>query len=138
MSATNLVREEWLDVDPATFNPRQVALLKLVAEKPQVERIFVNPAIKKAICRDARGDRAWLSKIRPMYGHNYHFHIRLSCPAGEESCRAQEPPPQGDGCDKSLDWWFTDEALHPKPVPPSKPVTLAQLPPACRAVLNAR
>jgi penicillin-insensitive murein DD-endopeptidase len=138
MSATNLVREDWLDIDPTTFNPRQIALLKLVAQKNEVERIFVNPAIKKAICRDVRGDRAWLSKIRPIYGHNYHFHIRLSCPSGEEACRAQEPPPQGDGCDKTLDWWFTEEAMNPKPAPPAKPVTLAQLPPACRAVLEAK
>ena len=55
-------------------------------------RIFVNPAIKRALCRDAGADRAWLSKIRPMFGHNYHFHIRLSCPTGEEGCADQEPP----------------------------------------------
>ena len=141
MSATNLVREDGLDIDPTTFNPRQIALLKLVAEKPAVERVFVNPAIKKAICRDVQGDRSWLSKIRPIYGHHYHFHIRLACPSGQDSCRPQEPPPQGDGCDKTLDWWFTDEALHPKPVPPekqAKPVTLAQLPSVCRVVLQAR
>ena len=141
MSATNLVREDRLDIDPAIFNSRHIGLLKLVAQKPEVERVFVNPAIKKAMCRDVRGERAWLGKIRPIYGHNYHFHIRLSCPAGEEMCRPQDPPPQGDGCDKTLDWWFTDEALNPKPVPPekqAKPVTLAQLPAACRAVLDAR
>lgn len=141
LSATNLVRDDWLDVEPQLFGAQQIAMLKYVAQQREVERVFVNPAIKKAICRDARGDRSWLGKIRPMYGHNYHFHIRLSCPAGEETCRAQEPPPQSDGCDKSLDWWFTDEAMHPKPVPPEKqpkPVTLAQLPNACRAVLQAK
>ncbi len=140
-SATNLVREDWLDVEPQLFGPRHIALLKHVAQQGEVERVFVNPAIKKAICRDARGDRSWLGKIRPIYGHNYHFHIRLACPAGDQSCRAQEPPPQSEGCDKTLDWWFTDEAMHPKPVPPEKqpkPVTLAQLPGACRAVLEAK
>ncbi len=140
-SATNLVREDWLEVEPQLFGSRHIALLKYVAQQSEVERIFVNPAIKKAICHDARGDRSWLGKIRPFYGHNYHFHIRLACPAGEESCRAQEPPPKSDGCDKTLDWWFTDEVLHPKPVPTekqAKPVTLAQLPGECRAVLNAK
>jgi penicillin-insensitive murein endopeptidase len=38
--------------------------------------------------------------------------------------------PPGDGCDKDLDWWFTDEGLHPKPGP-EMPLTK----PACRSVL---
>ena len=76
-----------------------------------------------------------MNKVRPYWGHNYHFHVRLACPKGEEQCRPQEAVPPGDGCDKSLNWWFTDEALHPRPSPPGKPLTLAQLPPACRQVL---
>ena len=28
-----------------------------------MQRIFVNAAIKKALCREAKGDRSWLSKI---------------------------------------------------------------------------
>ncbi len=139
-SATNVVRDDWLDVDPAKWTQAHMALLKLAAGQQQVERIFVNPAIKKALCRDASGDRSWLSKIRPIYGHNYHFHIRMTCPAGEATCRPQEPPPTGEGCDSSLAWWFTDEALHPKPTPPDKqprPVTMAQMPNECRAVLDA-
>ncbi len=140
MSATQMVRPDRLDIDPARWTPAHMAMLKAVAEKPEVQRIFVNPAIKKAICRDARGDRAWLSKMRPMYGHDYHFHIRLSCPAGEAGCTRQDPVPEGDGCDSSLAWWFTDEALHPKPDPnakPKPPMTMAALPKACSAVLNA-
>ena len=141
LSATNLVREDGMDVEPQLFGMQHIALLKFIAQQTRVERVFVNPAIKKAICRDARGDRSWLGKIRPIYGHNYHFHIRLACPPGAESCRPQEPPPQSEGCDKTLDWWFTDEAMNPKPVPPEKqpkPVTLAQLPGACRTVLQAK
>ena len=26
--------------------------------------------------------RAWLHKVRPFWGHQYHFHVRLACPAG--------------------------------------------------------
>ena len=38
--------------------------------------------IKKALCRDATGDRSWkaLHKMRPVLGHTYDFHIRISCP----------------------------------------------------------
>jgi len=47
----------------------------------------------------------------------------------------------GDGCDKSLAWWFTDEPWKPaKPSkePPKKPrpVMVSDLPKACAAVLN--
>jgi penicillin-insensitive murein endopeptidase len=141
MSATQMVRPDRLDIDPARWTPAHMAMLKAVAEKPEVQRIFVNAAIKKALCRDARGDRAWLSKMRPMYGHDYHFHIRLFCPVGEAGCTRQEPVPEGEGCDASLAWWFTDEALHPKIDPnakPKPPMTMAALPNECRAVLKAQ
>jgi len=141
MSATQMVRPDRLDIDPARWTPAHMTMLKAVAEKPEVQRIFVNAAIKKALCRDARGDRAWLSKMRPMYGHDYHFHIRLSCPVGEAGCTRQDPVPEGEGCDASLAWWFTDEALHPKIDPnakPKPPMTMAALPNECRAVLKAQ
>ena len=48
----------------------------LTREEPEVERIFVNAAIKKALCRDAGPtDRKWLNKVRPITGHDYHFHV---------------------------------------------------------------
>ena len=141
MSATDLVRPDGRDVDPTKWTPQHLALIKAAAEQPEVERIFVNPAIKKAICREATGDRSWLNKVRPMYGHNYHFHVRIACPAGETACQAQDPVPPGEGCDASLAWWFKESVLHPKPNPhprPKPPMTLAQLPPACRQVLVAK
>ncbi|MEO1603354.1 MAG: penicillin-insensitive murein endopeptidase, partial [Pseudomonadota bacterium] len=92
------------------------------------------------MCRDARGDRAWLRKIRPWWGHDAHFHVRLSCPAGAQGCENQAPPPPGDGCDETLAWWFSDEALNPKPSPTKKkkkgPLTMADLPAACRALVS--
>ncbi|GGC80976.1 penicillin-insensitive murein endopeptidase [Chelatococcus reniformis] len=137
VSSDNLVRPDRLDIDPSVYSPAHVALLKTAASEPQVTRIFVNAAIKKALCRDAGGNRSWLRKIRPMWGHNYHFHVRLACPAGEKTCRDQEPPPQGDGCGKELDWWFTPQVLNPKPGRPGRPLTLADLPPACTQILRA-
>ena len=141
MSAVNVVREDGLDVDPQKWTPQHLALIKAAAQQPEVERIFVNPAIKRAICREATGDRTWLTKVRPMFGHNYHFHVRVACPAGDNSCQGQDPVPPGDGCDASLAWWFKDEVLHPRLNPnakPKPPVTMAQLPAACRQVLVAK
>ena len=137
MSAVNMVTEDGLSVDRAHWTARQAGIIQAAAEEPEVERIFVNAAIKKALCETAHG-QPWMTKVRAYWGHNYHFHVRIACPAGDTSCQAQEPVPPGDGCDKSLAWWFTDEALHPYVNPnakPKPPLTLAQLPPECRQVV---
>ena len=76
------------------------------------------PGIKKKLCEMGGSDRDWLRKVRPYYGHNYHFHVRLSCPPGT-SCKAQSPPPPGDGCGKDLDYWFSAEPYKPSN-PPSR------------------
>lgn len=137
LEPVNLVASDWNDVDPARWTRAHLAVIRLAAMEPKVERIFVNPAIKKALCREAGVDRAWLNRVRPAYGHNYHMHVRLGCPAGEADCARQAPQPPGDGCGKDLDWWFTDEARNPKPGKHVPPLTMAQLPDLCRRVLTA-
>ena len=137
LSATNLVRSDRLDVDPRAYTAGHLAVVRAAAKEPQVARVFVNPAIKRAFCRDAGRDRGWLAKVRPTWGHDYHFHIRLACPAGEAGCEDQDPPPGSEGCGAELDRWFTDEMLNPKPGPPRPPMTLAALPAECRQVLVA-
>ena len=141
MSAVNMVATSRLDIDPKVWTPKHLQVIRAAAEEPQVERIFVNAAIKKALCREATGDRGWLSKVRPYYGHDYHFHVRIKCPAGNSECKPQEPPASSDGCGHELDWWFSDAVLHPKPSPepekPKPPLTLADLPAACKQVLQA-
>jgi penicillin-insensitive murein endopeptidase len=142
MMSLDVVAEDRRDVDPHKWTPDHLAVIKAAAQDPEVERIFVNPAIKKAICREATGDRSWLAKVRPFWGHDYHFHIRLFCPRGEGACEGQAPVAAGEGCDASLAWWFRPSVLHPRPAPePKKPkpgLTLAQLPSECRHVLSAR
>jgi penicillin-insensitive murein endopeptidase len=137
MSATNVVRSDWLDVDNGVWTPAHGRLIKAAAQENEVARLFVNPAIKKALCREAGADRGWLSKVRPTWGHNYHFHIRLACPAGDPACTDQDPPPGGDGCGEDLARWFTPDMLFPKPGKPRPPLTMAQLPGECRRVLSA-
>jgi len=135
LSATDMVRPDLLDIDPAKWTPEHTALIKAAAREPAVARIFVNPAIKRALCREAGSDRNWLSKVRPMFGHNYHFHIRIACPTGDAACGDQDPPAAGDGCGAELAAWFTPQMLHPKPGKPRPPLTMAQLPAECRRIL---
>ncbi len=126
------------------------ALLQLAASHPQVDRIFVAAAVKIEMCRTAtRSDTAWLQKIRPIQGHNYHFHVRLKCPRGSSNCQTQTPTVAelsngGNGCDDTLMWWVTDFLNPPKKVErqPAAPrqrhpreFTMADLPQQCAAVL---
>src|SRR6185312_9114485 len=139
-SASNLVSADWKHIDPKTWSPADVAFIRTAAEQPEVERVLVNAAIKKELCRiEGKQHFGWLAKVRPWYGHNDHIHVRLKCPADSPNCRKQPPVPGDDGCNKSLDYWFSDKVLHPKKRtgPPPKPIMLSDLPAACKAVLNA-
>jgi len=141
MSATNVVAADRLDVDRSVWTPAHGKLLKAAAEDPVVERVFVNAAIKKELCREAGNDRTWLDKVRPWWGHDYHFHVRIHCPADSPECKPQPPSPPTDGCGKELDYWFSNAVLHPPPPKePAKPkpqIMLKDLPAACRQVLLA-
>lgn len=140
-SATMMVAASRTDIDPSVWTPGHANIIRAAAEEPKVERIFVNAAIKKALCRDTKGSREWLSKVRPMWGHDYHFHVRIACPDGEADCKGQEPVGSTDGCGSELDWWFRESVLFPKPSPtpspPRKAMTLAEMPAACRNVALA-
>ncbi|KQV84306.1 penicillin-insensitive murein endopeptidase [Rhizobium sp. Root1220] len=141
---TMLQKGAFLTINPDVWSQSHARLLMRAASYPQVERIFVNPAIKKKMCDTWTGDRTNLGKLRPEYGHDSHFHIRMKCPPGAAACKSQAPVAAGDGCDKSLAWWFTKAPwAPPKPpkpgTPPVKPreVMVSDLPNACAAVLAA-
>jgi penicillin-insensitive murein endopeptidase len=141
MAAPSIVAAGGDDVDPSVWGPQYRKLIETAARMPELARMFVNPAIKRQLCREVASspgtDRAWLAKVRPWWRHDDHFHIRLTCPAGQTSCENQDPVPPGDGCGKELDWWFTEAARHPKPGPPERPLLVSQLPPQCAAVAAA-
>lgn len=116
-------------------------LLKAAASDKRVARIFVFPGAKVQMCKDETGNRRWLRKIRPWWGHHYHFHVRLSCPRGMRACVDQTPPPPGDGCDEAQAW--VNNILNPPPPDPNAPkpaprreYVLADLPDQCAAVLQ--
>ncbi len=137
MMSTDLLRADREDVDPSRYTRQHFEILRAAAEEPGVARVFVNAAIKKALCRDAGSDRRWLNKVRPVPGHTYHFHIRLACPKDQKECLEQIAPPPGDGCGKELDYWFTDAVLNAKPGKSSKAMSMAAMPKACRALVAA-
>lgn len=136
------------------WTSRHLALMKAAASDPRVDRIFVAAAVKIEMCKTAtRKDRDWLQKIRPIEGHDTHFHVRLKCPKGARLCQTQKPTVAelskgGDGCDATLQWWVTDYLNPPKPTkkpkdpPPRKrhprEYTMADLPNQCKDVLASR
>ncbi len=139
VSAETVVADDHVSVKPDVWQAGHVQLLKRAASYPEVARIFVNPAIKKALCDGAGTDRAWLSKIRPWWGHDYHFHVRLTCPAGTAGCENQPPTGPEDGCGKELDSWLKrmkTPIIQKVPPVPRAPITMAQLPAECSKLVG--
>ncbi|MDH3601813.1 MAG: penicillin-insensitive murein endopeptidase [Candidatus Tectomicrobia bacterium] len=132
VSAPSMLTADAQGLNPQVWTSRQIHLLQTAAGFAAVERIFVNPHIKQALCKHFAG-AAWLRKIRPWWGHDAHFHVRLRCPNGNPSCVKQAPPPSGDGCDATLAWWFTAEAQTP---PKKDTEEEIKLPAACQAILD--
>lgn len=131
--ARSVVTKQKDRVRETQWGKNETALLQIASYSPEVARIFVHPAIKKELCRTHKGEK-WLNKIRPWWGHHTHFHVRLSCPKNNPECEDQAPPPAGDGCDSSLDWWFSDEAKESLIESGKKERTTPDLPEACLVV----
>ncbi|MGR3697214.1 MAG: penicillin-insensitive murein endopeptidase, partial [Roseovarius sp.] len=118
-------------------------IVKAAAKDPRTARIFIFPGAKVQMCKDEQGgDREWLRKVRPWYGHHYHFHVRLNCPSGATGCAPQDAVPPGDGCAEAQEW--VRNILNPPPPDPNAPkpkpkreLTMADLPRQCVAVLQA-
>jgi penicillin-insensitive murein DD-endopeptidase len=147
MSAVSMLKDPFT-VDPTIFTLMQVKLIRRAASYPLVARIFVHPAIKKALCQMAGQvgkNRSWLAKVRPWWNHHYHFHVRLACPPGMEGCENQRPVTGNDGCGQELVNWYAMlkkaaiEMAKPgtKPWKGKPPLTMAQLPKECGTVLTA-
>lgn len=118
-------------------------IMKKAAQDKRTARIFVFPGAKVQMCKDEKGNRKWLRKIRPWWGHHYHFHVRLACPRGARGCVNQSPPPRGDGCADAQKW--VEDILNPPPPKPNAPkpkprreLRLADLPQQCANVLVSR
>lgn len=122
------------------FSERVQKLLGFAVADSRVERIFVNPVIKRALCEGSPvTNRAWLRKVRPWWGHDEHFHVRLACPEGSSACAPQPPLPAGDGC-AEVEWWLSEQSAEER----AKKATTykkrvgakPELPAACQALLK--
>lgn len=111
MPAVSMLSDNGQDINMGEWNEGNAVALKIAAMNNEVERIFVNYVIKKELCKTHKGEK-WLSKIRPWWGHEYHYHIRLSCPANNPDCVPQSEIDSTDGCDDTLDWWFSEDAKN--------------------------
>lgn len=131
----------------SNWTRQHMEILKAAAQDKRVARIFVFPGAKVQMCKEATGNRRWLRKIRPWWGHHYHFHVRLNCPKGARGCVDQAPPPRGDGC-ADAEQWVADilNPPKPKPVDPNAPkpaprvrrdYVLSDLPQQCSNVLQS-
>ncbi len=140
----------WSDWTPKTsigvskgWSSVQLELLKEAAQSDEVDRIFVHPVIKLSLCRKfaqqfspkVLGIQAiWLRKLRPWWGHQDHFHVRLKCPQEDHSCVPQESLPEGSGCDTAaLSWWFSEEASRAGTALEDIP----KMPAECQALLES-
>lgn len=139
------------------WTPQHMEVLKLAASDPRVDRIFITAPAKIWMCKHAKGNRKWLQKIRPLWGHHLHFHVRLKCPKGSRGCITQKPTvaqlsKNATGCDETLTWWVTDALKPPKKKKVTskkkkKPVkrkrgareyVMADLPKTCKGVLASK
>jgi penicillin-insensitive murein endopeptidase len=92
-------------------NSRRIEkILRLAASDARVDRIFVSVGIKDLLCRTVTHDREFLQVLRPWWGHERHFHIRLKCPADSPGCYPNQPASGiPDDCESLSTWWRSSE-----------------------------
>lgn len=142
MSAISVIKNK-KEINPEVWTEEHAKLLRRAASYPELARIFVNPVIKKELCHWSKDHKRkdWMSKIRPWWGHHYHFHVRLKCPKGSAGCKNQPAPKPGDGCGADLAKWFKPppkpkKVVKPVKKKPRREIMLSALPQQCRAVLD--
>lgn len=83
---------------------RNYLLLKGLFGTGRVSRVFVDAAVKKALCAFAKSKGEDVTtnnifrRLTPYPGHANHFHVRISCPMRSPTCENQAPPPMTTGC----------------------------------------
>ena len=101
--------ETFVTNDKVTRNfdaERNWEFLKLLAAGTKLNRIFMDPAIKRTLCLRAAAlgksqtHAEVLRHLSPYDNHANHMHVRIHCPLGNPRCKEQQDPPVGSGCDR--------------------------------------
>ena len=87
-------------------------IIKAAASDPRTARIFVFPGAKVQMCKDEKGDRAWLNKVRPGGDTIIIFMYAYPVQRVPQIAKIRRHPP-GDGC-KDAERWVRD-ILIPAP-----------------------
>lgn len=85
---------------------RNFELFKFLVMEKNVQRIFVDQAIKKTMCNYAKVNNIakeksvieTLRRLRVADLHSTHLHVRIRCSANDLKCTEQAEVPAGPGC----------------------------------------
>jgi len=131
----SVLTDDEMRIDEFKWDNIHGEILKVAASDDRVDRIFINPVIKRKLCSIYPKEQ-WLGKLRPWYGHDGHFHVRLRCPEGDSLCESQKPIEiTGDGCGSDLDSWFRPDGRI-KEEKKSGFSTQKKLPPECATIMK--
>jgi penicillin-insensitive murein endopeptidase len=75
-----------------------------------------------------------LHVLRPWWGHDEHFHVRILCPEGDAGCLPGAPLPPGDGCGAEVESWMISGDWKSRPKP--RKIRPPEMPAACRDILG--
>ncbi len=132
------------------WTPSHAALIQTAAMDPRVDRIFLDAAIKVEMCRMNGNKGAWLQKLRPTPNHDYHFHVRMNCPAGSPGCQNPATPVaqlsgNDNGCGDAAQElaYRANPSTRPKSQPDPdyrhpRSFRLSEMPKQCQAIGTAR
>ncbi len=143
LSSVSVVTENLKEINN-NWTTGHFYVIRAAAQDPRTARIFVTPKVKMTMCQMEGGDRSYLHKIRPWWGHNYHFHVRLKCQDGSPACKNQAPvDSSNDGCAWANEFYgmYISKTI---PVPSgggggggSKgPLTLSRMPAQCASLVG--
>ena len=135
MSAVNMVSEDGLSVDRTHWTPAQAGVIKAAAEEPEVDRIFVNAAIKKALCETAEG-----AALDEQGSRVLGAQLSLPHPHQMPGRRCRLPAAGATAARRRLRQ-VACLVVHQRGAASARraeakpPITMAQLPPECRKVV---
>ena len=123
LSATSMLAADKVSVDPKVWTDAHVRLLKRAASYPAVERIFVHPAIKKALCEAAAKDRSRRGPERsaPIGATTITSTCASPARAAAPTARPSSRSPRDDGCGDELTRWLALVKPKPQPTAPTPP-----------------